>query len=115
MMTDDDDDEFPVLTDEQLDRMRPAREVMPPAFFEAVKRKQGQRGPGKKPAKKAVTIRLDPGILDALKATGPGWQTRVNEALRSVISRTPPKVEKKSTMRRAAPAKRVPSKKRRGA
>jgi hypothetical protein len=40
------------LTDERLAAMRPAREVMPPQFFEMVRRKQGQRGPGKKPAQR---------------------------------------------------------------
>jgi uncharacterized protein (DUF4415 family) len=78
--------DFPELTDEQLDRMRPAREVHPPAFFEAVKRRQGQRGPGKKPAKIAVSIRIDPDTLAALKKTGAGWQGRVNEALRKLAA-----------------------------
>lgn len=29
-----------------------------------------------------TAIRFDPDVLDALKATGKGWQTRVNEAMR---------------------------------
>lgn len=28
--------------------------------------------------KKSTTIRFDADVLEALKATGPGWQTRVN-------------------------------------
>ena len=35
--------------------------------------------------KQPVTLRLDPDVLQALKATGPGWQTRVNEILRVVF------------------------------
>ena len=31
-----------------------------------------------------VTIRLDADLADAWKATGKGWQTRLNAALRSV-------------------------------
>lgn len=31
--------------------------------------------------KKAVNIRLAPDILEAFKATGKGWQTRINNAL----------------------------------
>src|SRR4051794_11786235 len=54
------DTDLPELTDEQLNAMRPAREVMPPEFFETVKRKQGQRGPGKKPAKMFLLIRVRP-------------------------------------------------------
>ena len=76
-----DNTDFPELTDEQLARMRPAHEVMPPAFFEAVKRKQGQRGPGKKPAKVLVSLRLEPDTLAIFKAEGQGWQKRISEVL----------------------------------
>jgi len=31
-----------------------------------------------------VTLRLDPAVVAAFKATGPGWQARVNDALREV-------------------------------
>jgi uncharacterized protein (DUF4415 family) len=79
--------DFPELTDEQLAAMRPAREVMPPQFFETVRRKQGQRGPGKKPAKVPVSIRLAPRIIEAFKAGGKHWQGAINEALLRVIKR----------------------------
>lgn len=32
--------------------------------------------------KVSTTIRLDPDVLDAAKATGKGWQTRVNAIMR---------------------------------
>lgn len=32
--------------------------------------------------KRQVTLRLDPDVLERFRATGPGWQTRINEALR---------------------------------
>ncbi len=32
--------------------------------------------------KKQVTIRLDADVLEGLRATGAGWQTRINDALR---------------------------------
>ncbi len=40
------------------------------------------RGPNKKPAKEQVAIRLDQELVSALRASGPGWQTRVNTALK---------------------------------
>ena len=40
------------------------------------------RGPNKKPAKEQVAIRLDQELVNALRASGPGWQTRVNAALK---------------------------------
>jgi uncharacterized protein (DUF4415 family) len=38
-------------------------------------------------AKRQVTLRLDPDLLDRLRATGPGWQTRVNKALRDWLKK----------------------------
>ncbi len=38
--------------------------------------------PPKPAAKQAVKLRLDPDVLAVLRATGPGWQTRVNQMLR---------------------------------
>ncbi len=32
--------------------------------------------------KKAVSIRLDPDVIDWFRATGAGWQSRINESLR---------------------------------
>lgn len=39
------------------------------------------RGP-QKPLKRPTTIRPDADVLQSLKATGRGWQTRVNDAIR---------------------------------
>lgn len=32
--------------------------------------------------KKAVNLRLSPDVLDYFRSTGPGWQTRIDQALR---------------------------------
>lgn len=49
-------------------------------------RKPGRpTGSVKADAKIATNLRLDPDVLEALKATGRGWQTRVNELLRADI------------------------------
>ena len=56
----------------------------------AKKRKPGQRGPGSRPAKVAINIRLSPEVLNAFKSTGAGWQTRVEGALKDWLkSHTP--------------------------
>ena len=44
-----------------------------------------RRGPQKAPTKVSTTIRFDRDVLSALKATGRGWQTRVNDAMRDWI------------------------------
>lgn len=35
--------------------------------------------------KQLVSLRLDRAVVERLRASGPGWQTRVNEALRRVV------------------------------
>ena len=41
-----------------------------------------KRGPQKSPTKIPTTIRFDADVLAELKASGKGWQTRVNAAVR---------------------------------
>lgn len=73
------DPENPEMTDEELASMQPASEILPPDLFAALKRHRGQRGPGKRPAKVQVTLRLDQAAVDAWKASGAGWQARIGE------------------------------------
>jgi uncharacterized protein (DUF4415 family) len=40
------------------------------------------RGPNKQPTKEQIAIRLDQDVLSAFRVDGPGWQSRVNAALR---------------------------------
>lgn len=37
-------------------------------------------------AKQAVTVRYSPDVLNAFRATGAGWQVRMNEALREWLN-----------------------------
>ncbi|EIC30334.1 MULTISPECIES: BrnA antitoxin family protein [Methylomicrobium] len=41
-----------------------------------------KRGANKRPTKEQVAIRFDADVLAAFRATGRGWQTRMNEALK---------------------------------
>ena len=47
----------------------------------ARKRQRGERGPQVAPTKQLVSVRYSPEVLQYFKATGTGWQTRMNEAL----------------------------------
>ncbi len=40
-----------------------------------------RRGPGKKPSKRLISLRLDPEVLERYQATGQGWQALINEDL----------------------------------
>jgi uncharacterized protein (DUF4415 family) len=44
------------------------------------------RGPQKAPVKVALSLRLSPEVVKHFKATGPGWQTRIDESLKKLIA-----------------------------
>ncbi len=41
----------------------------------------------KAPTKRPISLRVDADVLDSYRATGPGWQGRMNEALRKAMPR----------------------------
>ena len=43
------------------------------------------RGPGKKPSRVLLSIRFDPEVITRMKATGPGWQRRMNDIIKDWI------------------------------
>jgi uncharacterized protein (DUF4415 family) len=45
------------------------------------------RGPQQSLTKLLTTLRLDPAVLEYFRAKGPGYQTRINEALREIVRR----------------------------
>ena len=52
-------------------------------------RRPGQRGPQKAPTKVPTTLRLSPEVADYFRATGKGWQTRIDQALKEWIASHP--------------------------
>lgn len=75
------DPDAPEATDEQLAQAKPFAEAFP-ALAENIRK--GGRPRSERP-KLAVSIRLDQDVVDRFKADGPGWQSRVNEALRHAV------------------------------
>lgn len=71
-------DELPELTDEQLARGTLNRGGVP------VRRGRPPKGDDRKVA---INIRLSPDVLAHFRATGEGWQTRIDEALQAVVRR----------------------------
>ncbi len=60
-----------------------APDLSTPYWMEKFAQAKVQRGrPKAAVTKVSTTIRLDPEVLAAFKASGPGWQGRINEALR---------------------------------
>ena len=74
-----DDADIPPITPEQLAQARPFAEVFP-ELAEKMRKKLG-RPPLEEP-KKPVSIRLDADVVAKFKATGPGWQSRINDVLK---------------------------------
>ncbi len=74
------DDDNPEWTEEDFAHARPASEVLP---AEVLDRWRSIRGAQKAPTKRQVTLRLSPDVLDRFRATGKGWQTRIDAALRA--------------------------------
>jgi uncharacterized protein (DUF4415 family) len=56
--------------------------VHTPEMIEGYKTRGRPVGTRKDDTKQAVTVRYSPDVLAAFKATGAGWQTRMNDALR---------------------------------
>lgn len=68
-----DPDDFDVSVD-ALEQAQSARRM----------RRQSRVGRPEGSDKERITIRLDKDLLARWRATGPGWQTRMNDALRKV-------------------------------
>jgi uncharacterized protein (DUF4415 family) len=52
--------------------------------------------PGRPPSanpKLALKLRIDPDVVEHFRATGPGWQTRINDTLRRAAKLPPRKYE----------------------
>jgi uncharacterized protein (DUF4415 family) len=81
------DPDNPPITDAEFKRMKPAREALPALVGDKVAgellKRRGRRPLPADERKVPTTLRLDPDVLDAFKATGDGWQTRANDALRA--------------------------------
>lgn len=71
----------PELTDAEMDMGQPLAHVMP----ELVAAARSHRGPQRAPTKALVSLRVDRDVLDAWRATGSGWQGRMNDTLRKAV------------------------------
>jgi uncharacterized protein (DUF4415 family) len=71
--------EIPELTDEWFDKAE---------FSIGGKVVRPAKRPGRPKAdapKKLIALRLDPDIVEQFRATGPGWQSRINAVLREYL------------------------------
>lgn len=78
-----DDDDLPEWTDDQFDRARFSigGRVIREAHGTLTR---AGRPPSANP-KKQVSLRLDPDVIEKFRATGKGWQSRINAELRKAL------------------------------
>ena len=72
--------DHPEWTRKDFAKARPFAEALPDL---AASIRKG-RGPNKAPTKKLVSLRLSGEVLEAYKAKGPGWQSRIDDDLRRI-------------------------------
>lgn len=71
------DDDNPEWTEEDFANARPIEDF--PELLAAFPKTRGRPAGS---AKQLVSLRIDRDVLDRFRAGGPGWQSRINEALR---------------------------------
>ena len=85
------DQDNPEWTDADFARARPAKGVLPSLFSQT--RSEALLTPRGRPkaeiTKVRVGIRLSAEVIEHFKATGNGWQTRIDAALRQFIAEHP--------------------------
>jgi uncharacterized protein (DUF4415 family) len=74
----------PEFTEEEMVKAKPFAEVFPELAASAKRTRGKQRAA----TKQLISLRLDRAVIDAFKAGGPGWQRRINEALKSAVRRS---------------------------
>ena len=82
----DADGEVRELTAADMKRFRPVKEVLAAALLDPRK----VRGPQKELIKERITIRLSADVVQPFRATGNGWQTRVDAALKDWLKTNSP-------------------------
>jgi uncharacterized protein (DUF4415 family) len=75
------DDDNPEWTEADFARARSPEQVLPPDILAQFK---NTRGPQKTPVKIPVSLRLSADVVQYFKDTGPGWQGRIDDALRKI-------------------------------
>ena len=77
----------PPLTAEELASMRPFKEVFPEIAAKMEKAVAARGRPKSDAPKVAVTLRLDPDVLEKFKARGKDWRSAMAEELKKASDR----------------------------
>jgi uncharacterized protein (DUF4415 family) len=75
------DDDNPEWTEEDFKNAVPFSAL--PESLQTTLRSLKRRGKQQSPTKVSTTVRFDLDVVEAFRATGRGWQSRMNEALKA--------------------------------
>ena len=87
------DETNPEWTEEDVASAKPAKDVLPELFGKAAAKEMLKPRRGRPPAevtKEPVSLRIDPDVLAEFRASGPGWQTKINDALKNWLKEHDP-------------------------
>jgi uncharacterized protein (DUF4415 family) len=73
--------------DKETDLYDPNDDVAVDAFWNKANITRGRGRPSLAIKRPTLNMRVDPDVLEALKATGPGWQTRINNLLKEAVKK----------------------------
>ena len=86
------DGEVRTLSAADFSQFRPASEVLDPALYAGLiamnhtARERKARGKQIAPTKVQAAIRFDADVIEGLRATGKGWQSRINDLVRDALA-----------------------------
>ena len=75
----------PIPFDPEVDPYDPNDEAAVQAFWAGATITRGRGRPPIAVKRPTLNMRVDAEVLEAFKATGPGWQTRINSLLRDAV------------------------------
>jgi uncharacterized protein (DUF4415 family) len=75
----------PIAFDPEVDPYDPNDDAEVVAFWVGATITRGRGRPPLAVKRPTLNMRVDAEILEAFKATGPGWQTRINSLLRDAV------------------------------
>jgi uncharacterized protein (DUF4415 family) len=78
------------FTAQELEKLRDIKNATIKHVSDAECEASKRRGRQKAPTKERITIRLSPDVLSRFRASGTGWQGRVDTALREWLKRHSP-------------------------
>jgi uncharacterized protein (DUF4415 family) len=79
------DDENPEWTEQDFARAKPLSEALP-GLAAAITRGRGKQ---KAPTKERISLRLESTALARFRTLGPGWQTKISEAVSKAAEQLP--------------------------